>query len=371
MLCLSALALSSAIYQWRGGGGPGCGSRAAPGVLWRALLHNRWDVFASAEEHVVWEIAPARLSDGAVVDLWRGTEEVSWAVPEEEAPAHGGRWRSLPLTAERGEDEEAQFWGALCDEWEARERERVRRAASSGRRSRAGAAEAAEAAAAAARTVVGFHFYLLAADILPAPAPVKSGSEDDFETLVRAQLARMGYDASALPPGTGAQVAAVAHVAWAKLSALWGGSALAPCGLRVYQDGFHGNLLLPVGITCIEARVKVVEAGMAKPMNWGALTPLAYNDRIKELSALERELAALKKAGAEARKEAADAAAAAAGGAGGGGKGAAYGPTRKRLLKAFSCADRASLRLESAPPSEGGGGGWPGGAGRLHGERGL
>ena len=298
MLCLSALALSSAIYQWRGGGGPGCGSRAAPGVLWRALLHNRWDVFASAEEHVVWEIAPARLSDGAVVDLWRGTEEVSWAVPEEEAPAHGGRWRSLPLTAERGEDEEAQFWGALCDEWEARERERVRRAASSGRRSRAGAAEAAEAAAAAARTVVGFHFYLLAADILPAPAPVKSGSEDDFETLVRAQLARMGYDASALPPGTGAQVAAVAHVAWAKLSALWGGSA---------------------------------------------------------------------------------------GGAGGGGKGAAYGPTRKRLLKAFSCADRASLRLESAPPSEGGGGGWPdgappsegggggwpGGAGRLHGERGL
>ncbi|EOD32968.1 hypothetical protein EMIHUDRAFT_230137 [Emiliania huxleyi CCMP1516] len=227
---------------WRGGGGPGCGSRATPGVLWRALLHNRWDVFASAEEHVVWEIAPARLSDGAVVDLWRGTEEVSWAVPEEEAPAHGGRWRSLPLTAERGEDEEAQFWGALCDEWEARERER-------------------------------------------------SGSEDDFETLFRAQLARMGYDASALPPGTGAQVAAVAH------------------------DGFHGNLQLPVGIDCIEARVKVVEAGMAKPMNWGALTPAGGTPiGIKELSALERELAALKKPGAEARKEAADAAAAAAGG---------------------------------------------------------
>ena len=34
-----------------------------------------------------------------------------------------------------------------------------------------------------------------------------SGSGEDVETLSRAQLARMGYDASALPPGTGAVLA--------------------------------------------------------------------------------------------------------------------------------------------------------------------
>jgi hypothetical protein len=45
------------------------------------LLHNRWDVFQSAEDYVVWEIAPARLSDGSVVDLWREeSSPIAWQV---------------------------------------------------------------------------------------------------------------------------------------------------------------------------------------------------------------------------------------------------------------------------------------------------
>jgi len=52
LLCLFVLA--TAWHQWKGGEGPGCGGRAPPGVLHRKLLHNRWDVFSSAEAHVVW-----------------------------------------------------------------------------------------------------------------------------------------------------------------------------------------------------------------------------------------------------------------------------------------------------------------------------
>ena len=118
------------------------------------LLHNRWNVFTGAEPYVVWEVAPARLDDGSVVDLWRGTEQVAWAVPRGAAPAgRGGRWRSWPYLAERTAEADAAFWGALCDEWEARP-------------------------AAAGRRVDAFVFYLLQADVVPFGAePAAAGAE--------------------------------------------------------------------------------------------------------------------------------------------------------------------------------------------------
>ena len=43
----------------------------------------------------------------------------SWEVPTGPEPkVHRGRWRAFPYTAERDEEGEAAFWGALCDEWE-------------------------------------------------------------------------------------------------------------------------------------------------------------------------------------------------------------------------------------------------------------
>jgi hypothetical protein len=61
--------------------GLGCGGRAHEDALRALLLHNRWNVFQSAEDYVVWEVAPARLSDGSVVDLWREeSSPIAWQV---------------------------------------------------------------------------------------------------------------------------------------------------------------------------------------------------------------------------------------------------------------------------------------------------
>ena len=90
----------------------------------------------------MWEVAPARLSDGSIVDLWRNETAVAWAVRRgDEPPRRRGRWRAFPYTAEREPAAERAFWGALCDEWERFD--------------------------AAGRTVVGFHFYMLQADAKP------------------------------------------------------------------------------------------------------------------------------------------------------------------------------------------------------------
>ena len=106
----------------------------------RALvLHNRWNVFQSAEDYVVWEVAPARLSDGSVVDLWREeSSPIAWQVPPlarlpcmqvlttalptplapqvprgDEPRRRRGRWRAFPYTAERSVEASAAFWGVL------------------------------------------------------------------------------------------------------------------------------------------------------------------------------------------------------------------------------------------------------------------
>uniref|UniRef100_A0A7S4F2G8 Uncharacterized protein n=1 Tax=Chrysotila carterae TaxID=13221 RepID=A0A7S4F2G8_CHRCT len=53
---LLAFLCACAIYQWRGGTGPGCGVRAESGTMTAMLLHNRWNVFTTAEGYVVWEV---------------------------------------------------------------------------------------------------------------------------------------------------------------------------------------------------------------------------------------------------------------------------------------------------------------------------
>ena len=82
VLLLSFAALVVHYNLIEGGEGVGCGGRASPDSVRRLLLHNRWNVFASAESYVVWEIAPARLSDGSIVDLWR-----------DDPRDGGGQWR--------------------------------------------------------------------------------------------------------------------------------------------------------------------------------------------------------------------------------------------------------------------------------------
>ena len=72
-------------------------------------------------QYVTWEIAPGRLQDGSVVDVWGRTEVVNWNMPKSGAPctstARPGRWRSFPYLAElKGEDAEA-LWEYLCQQW--------------------------------------------------------------------------------------------------------------------------------------------------------------------------------------------------------------------------------------------------------------
>ena len=90
--------------------------------IWSPLLHNRWNVFVGAEEYVTWEIAPGKLQDGSVVDVWGNKDHVDWKMPGSGAPctstARPGRWRSFPYLAElEGESGEA-LWSYLCRQWD-------------------------------------------------------------------------------------------------------------------------------------------------------------------------------------------------------------------------------------------------------------
>ena len=72
--------------------------------------------------YVTWEIAPGRLADGSVVDVWGRTDEVNWSMPGSGAPctstSRPGRWRSFPYLAElEGEDGEV-LWSYLCKQWD-------------------------------------------------------------------------------------------------------------------------------------------------------------------------------------------------------------------------------------------------------------
>ena len=159
-LVVGAFAIGCAWHQLSEFGAPACAASATDAalLLQSTLLHNRWNVFTGAEPYVVWEVAPARLDDGSIVDLWRGTESVSWEVPRGAAPAHrGGRWRSWPYLAERTPEAEDAFWGTLCDEWEARD-------------GSSSSSPFSSSPASSGRRVVSFVFYLLQADVVPAAA---------------------------------------------------------------------------------------------------------------------------------------------------------------------------------------------------------
>lgn len=94
--------------------------------IWSILLHNRWNVFVGAEEYVTWEIAPGRLLDGTVVDVWSKTNTLHWSMPGNGAPSTSthrpGRWRSFPYLADfasqDGTEESNALWGYLCREWD-------------------------------------------------------------------------------------------------------------------------------------------------------------------------------------------------------------------------------------------------------------
>jgi hypothetical protein len=151
---LSVFAILCAHHQYTGGDGAGCDGRTGPDGLRTTLLYQRWNVFASAESYVVWEIAPARLSDGSVVDVWRDDEKIAWAPPMGSEPSRRrGRWRAWPYTASREADgpSDVAFWSALCDEWERFDPH--------------------------GRTIDGFHFYMMQADTVPIEDQANRGVE--------------------------------------------------------------------------------------------------------------------------------------------------------------------------------------------------
>jgi hypothetical protein len=90
--------------------------------IWSTLLQNRWNVFIGAEEYVTWEIAPGRLLDGSIVDVWGRTDDVNWSMPGSGAPctstSRPGRWRSFPYLAELDGDDGDALWSYLCRQWD-------------------------------------------------------------------------------------------------------------------------------------------------------------------------------------------------------------------------------------------------------------
>jgi len=96
--------------------------------IWSTLLHNRWNVFTGAEEYVTWEIAPGKLYNGMIVDVWSNTYNVSWFMPgtiehdtiraATASTTRKGRWRSYPYLADFESDEEKFLtWNYLCKQW--------------------------------------------------------------------------------------------------------------------------------------------------------------------------------------------------------------------------------------------------------------
>ncbi|KAL7520557.1 hypothetical protein ACHAWX_005274 [Stephanocyclus meneghinianus] len=121
--------------------------------IWSTLLHNRWNVFVGAEDYVTWEIAPGKLADGSIVDVWSKSNEVSWEMPGAGAPctstARAGRWRSFPyLAGLDGEDGET-LWSYLCQQWDRENNVNDTSGVNAGRK------------------LLRFNFFMLQADVLP------------------------------------------------------------------------------------------------------------------------------------------------------------------------------------------------------------
>ena len=68
------------------------------------------------------EIAPGRLADGSIVDVWGRSNVVDWSMPGTGAPctstSRPGRWRSFPYLAELDGDDGEALWSYLCKQWD-------------------------------------------------------------------------------------------------------------------------------------------------------------------------------------------------------------------------------------------------------------
>lgn len=117
-------------------------------VLKRHVVHSSHGHL----RYVTWEIAPGRLQDGSVVDVWGRTDEVNWNMPGSGAPctstSRPGRWRSFPYLAEFEEEDAEALWGYLCKQWD-RENEADKNPG---------------------RKLLRFNFFMLQADVLPQMA---------------------------------------------------------------------------------------------------------------------------------------------------------------------------------------------------------
>lgn len=125
--------------------------------IWSTMLHNRWNVFVGAEEYVTWEIAPGRLRDGSIVDVWSQSEDIAWDMPGTGSPctstARGGRWRSFPYLAGIEERDPTgageALWGYLCRQWNS---------------------EYGYAHNDTSKELIRYNFFMLQADVLPEMA---------------------------------------------------------------------------------------------------------------------------------------------------------------------------------------------------------
>ena len=100
--------------------------------------------------YVTWEIAPGKLADGSIVDVWSKTNDVSWEMPGAGAPCTStsrvGRWRSFPYLAGLDGDDGETLWSYLCRQWD---EENEVDDENSGRK------------------LLRFNFFMLQADVLP------------------------------------------------------------------------------------------------------------------------------------------------------------------------------------------------------------
>lgn len=129
--------------------------------IWSTLLHNRWNVFIGAEEYVTWEIAPGRLADGTIVDVWGGsTDGVDWDMPGTGAPctstSRPGRWRSFPYLAGLEGKEGEVLWEYLCTQWNQEHGVGIMNLSSNDNDTNG-----------SARRLLRFNFFMLQADVLP------------------------------------------------------------------------------------------------------------------------------------------------------------------------------------------------------------
>ena len=98
--------------------------------------------------YVTWEIAPGRLQDDSIVDVWGKKDTLSWDMPVSGTPctstARHGRWRSFPYLAELDGEDGFVLWEYLCTEWNnSKENE------------------------ASGRKLLRYNFFMLQADVLP------------------------------------------------------------------------------------------------------------------------------------------------------------------------------------------------------------